>query len=85
MACADKDLRLEHEREEEQAPDQEAKGKSEVGLSAQSTALLGIIHEVEDDDVFRLDFKVEWAVGNQTPSIVKRAFVLKQTGMRVFL
>lgn len=81
MASAEKDLVPDYEGAEEQPPDQLGDDRSETGLSAQSTALLGIIHDIEDDDVFRLDFKLEWALGEKTANIVKRTFVLKQTGM----
>lgn len=87
MASAEKDLGPDYESAEEQPPDQLGNDRSETGLSAQSTALLGVIHDIEYDDVFRLDFKVEWALRDQTTntvkrtSIVKRTFVLNQTGM----
>lgn len=81
MASAKKDVVLDND--EGKPPDQVDNDESGTDLSAESTALLGVIHDIEDDDVFRLDFKLEWALGEQTANIVKRTFVLKQTGMRV--
>lgn len=80
MASAAKDLAL--DKDEEKPPDQVDNDESGPTLVAESTALLGVIHDIEDDDVFRLDFKLEWAVGERAANIVKRTFVLKQTGMR---
>lgn len=80
MASAGKDLALDND--EGKPPDQVDNDESETTLVAESTALLGVIHDIEDDDVFRLDFKLEWAVGERAANIVKRTFVLKQTGMR---
>lgn len=81
MASAKKDVVLDND--EGKPPDQVDNDENRTDLSAESTALLGVIHDIEDDDVFRLDFKLEWALGEQTANIVKRTFVLKQTGMRV--
>lgn len=80
MASAGKDLAL--DKDEEKPPDQVDNDESGTTLVAESTALLGVIHDIEDDDVFRLDFKLEWAAGERAANIVKRTFVLKQTGMR---
>lgn len=80
MASAGKDLAL--DKDEGKPPDQVDNDESGTTLVAESTALLGVIHDIEDDDVFRLDFKLEWAVGERAANIVKRTFVLKQTGMR---
>lgn len=80
LASAEKGLEPDYQGDEEQPPDQLENGKSEAGLSAQSTALLGVIHDIEDDDVFRLDLKLEWGLGEGAQNIVKRTFVLKQTG-----
>lgn len=80
MASAGKDLAL--DKDEGKSPDQVDNDESGTTLVAESTALLGVIHDIEDDDVFRLDFKLEWAVGERAANIVKRTFVLKQTGMR---
>lgn len=82
MAVAEKHLGPDYESDKEQPPGQRGDGEVETHLSVQSTARLGVIHDIEDDDVFRLDFKLEWVVREQTPNIVKRTFVLKQTGMR---
>lgn len=46
----------------------------------QSTALLTTIDELEDDDVFRLDFKLEFGSNGRPMEIVKRTFLLKQIG-----
>lgn len=80
LASAEKGLEPDYQGDEEQPPDQLENGKIEAGLSAQSTALLGVIHDIEDDDVFRLDLKLEWGLGEGAQNIVKRTFVLKQTG-----
>lgn len=85
MAGAGKDLIPEHKTDKEQPPDELSNDQAGTGLKAHSTALLGVIQDIEDDDVFRLDFKLEWALGKQSPSIVKRTFVLKQTGTRLEL
>ncbi|KAJ0123870.1 hypothetical protein J7T55_012341 [Diaporthe amygdali] len=71
---------MDYEDDEDQAPEQLGREKIDTVLSAQSTALLGVIHDIEHNDVFRLDFKVEWALREETKNIVKRTFVLKQTG-----
>jgi hypothetical protein len=81
MAAAGKVFEPEYQTDhKEQAPEELEGDEGEVGPSAQSTALLGVVPDIEDDDVFRLDFKLEWAIGGQSPSVVKRTFVLKQTG-----
>lgn len=80
MANAEKDVVLNND--EGRPPDEMDNDESGTDLSAESTALLGVIHDIEDDGVFRLDFKLEWALGERTANIVKRTFVLKQTGMR---
>lgn len=67
--------------DEEQAPNGLRNHEVETGLSARSTALLCIIHDIEYHDVFRLDLKLEWARGDDHQGIIKRTFVLKQSGM----
>ncbi|KAL1863035.1 hypothetical protein Daus18300_008191 [Diaporthe australafricana] len=79
MASLDKDLLTNHEKDQERAPEQLEDNKIETVLTAHSTALLAIVYDIEDDDVFRLDFKLEWTLGKENPNTVKRTFVLKQT------
>lgn len=80
-AGVEKNVGSVHKTDQEQQPDESEKSQPGTGLRAHSTALLGVIHDIEDDDVFRLDFKLEWVLGKRTPSTVRRTFVLKQTGM----
>lgn len=76
----------ESEKDEEQPPDHLGNDEAEIGrLSAHSTASLGVINDIEETGLFRLDFKLKWALGKQSSNILKRTFVLKQTGTRGFV
>lgn len=80
MAGTKNNLGLDYKIDKEQPPDESGDNEAETALSAHSTALLGVIHDIDDDDVFRLDFKLDWILGEQTPRIVRRTFALKQIG-----
>ncbi|KAG6355369.1 hypothetical protein INS49_003331 [Diaporthe citri] len=69
--------------DEEQVSDEVGNAGVKTDLSAHSTALLGVINDIEDRDVFRLDFKLEWARREHHQEIIKRTFVLKQTDSSV--
>lgn len=89
MASAKNDLEMGNEEDAER-PSDWGNGKVKNGLIASSTALLGVIHDTEEVGVFRLDFNLEWdfeellrVSGGQPTNIVRRTFVLKQTGMKL--
>ncbi|KAK7699622.1 hypothetical protein SLS64_011576 [Diaporthe eres] len=71
------------EKDDEQPPDHVENNEAETELSAHSTALLGVINDIEETGLFRLDFNLDWTLRNQSPNVVKRTFVLKQTGSPV--
>lgn len=82
-------LRLEYGCDDSQSPNQldndaDTTHLSTTELSAHSTALLGVIHEIKDEDVFRLDFTVEWVWRGQNQDLMKRTFVLKEHGVENF-
>lgn len=82
MANVERFLRMDDENDEKRAPEQPRNEKDiENILRAHSTALLAVIKDIEDEDVFRLDFKLEWVLEEKSPSVAKRTFILKQTGM----
>lgn len=70
------------EKNDEQPPDHVENNEAETELSAHSTALLGVINDIKETGLFRLDFNLDWTLRNQSPNVVKRTFVLKQMGMR---
>lgn len=78
---AEKVLGSDVKHHEEQPPNETKDDQAKTNLTAHSSALLGVIQDIEDDDVFRLDFKLEWDCGGPNSNIVKRTFVLKQTGL----
>lgn len=82
IASVRKDLGIDLGNDERHAPEKLAIDWAGTILSANSTASLAIIDEIEDDDVFRLDFKLEWVVKGKPPSAAKRTFILKQIGKR---
>ncbi|KAG8161063.1 hypothetical protein KVR01_009327 [Diaporthe batatas] len=82
MTGAKKQFGSEHEMHKDQAPNKLDDDQAQIQLT-QSIALLGVIHDIEDEDVFRLDFKLEWVFGDHDPNTVKRTFVLKQTGEKI--
>lgn len=91
VASAKNGLETGNEDDAEQ-PSDWGNGKVETDLSARSTALLGVIHDTEEVGVFRLDFKLVWGprellwVSEEQPmNIVRRTFVLKQTGMKFLI
>lgn len=85
LAGAESNLCLDYKIDKEQTPDESGYNETEADLSAHSTALLGVIHDIKDDDVFRLDFKLDWILGEQTSRIMRRTFALKEIGMRLEL
>ncbi|ROV98683.1 hypothetical protein VMCG_06711 [Cytospora schulzeri] len=44
----------------------------------QNSALLSVVHDLEGEEVFRLDFKLEWGWGPSAQIIGERTFVLQQ-------
>lgn len=85
MAGTESNLGLDYKIDKERTPDESGDNEAETALSGHSTALLGVIHDIEDDDVFRLDFKLDWILGEQTPRVMRRTFALKQIGTRLEL
>lgn len=74
------DLGIDLENNEGQASGKVATDSIETILSARSTAMLAIIDEFEDDDIFRLDFKLELGIKGKSSNTIKRTFILKQIG-----
>lgn len=84
IAGVKQQLKLEYECDNDKLPDQLNDDVVKTDLVAHSTALLGVVREIEDEDVFRLDFTVGWIWRRQSQVVMKRTFVLNQHGAKDF-
>lgn len=80
---------LDHDRKKEEeyrqgsvdrVADSEDSGMQTEFGQFHSSALLAVVHDFEQQEVFRLDFKLEWGLGPSAELVGERTFVLQQTG-----